>query len=68
MVHVSFIRHLCRSGVGYSFPSEMLSRNRLRTARIWLDEYYELASRVLGGDDLDIGPIDAVGIDNGVLY
>ncbi|CBZ56323.1 putative UDP-N-acetyl-D-galactosamine:polypeptide N-acetylgalactosaminyltransferase T5 [Neospora caninum Liverpool] len=39
------VYHLFREGgVGYETPPEALWRNRMRTARLWMDDYYELAA------------------------
>ncbi|KFH09283.1 N-acetylgalactosaminyl transferase [Toxoplasma gondii VAND] len=39
------VYHLFREGgVGYATPPEALWKNRMRTASIWMDDYYELAA------------------------
>lgn len=48
-------------GVGYSSPSEALIKNRLRTARLWTDEFYQLAKYFISEDPIDdIGDFDHV--------
>lgn len=51
-----------KGGVGYSSPPDAVWRNRMRTAKLWMDDYYELALAHnpyhLDHMDADIGPVD----------
>lgn len=50
-------------GSGYSSPATALWKNRLRTARIWTGEYYQLVSTLVSHPNFDIGPLDKVSDD-----
>lgn len=54
--------HIYRQkGMGYSSPKLSLSVNRLRTAKVWTDEYFALARLFLEStktSDLDVGNLD----------
>eukprot|EP00050_Salpingoeca_kvevrii_P002763 m.201611 g.201611 ORF g.201611 m.201611 type:complete len:572 (-) comp10682_c0_seq1:1324-3039(-) len=55
----SRVGHVFRSGgSGYSLPPGTLTKNKLRTAEIWMDEFAFLAKDALGNPSLDIGPLD----------
>jgi len=58
----SRVYHIYRSGgVGYKTPGSSITINRLRTAYLWLDEFYPLAHKVINnGKEIDIGEIDTV--------
>lgn len=53
--------HIYRmKGSGYSSPSDAVIKNRLRTARLWMDEYYQMAKAFIANDadTRDIGSFD----------
>lgn len=51
----SRVYHIFRKGgAGYSFPSKALVSNKMRTL-LWMDEYADLAWRVLGRPQVDFG-------------
>ncbi|CDI85159.1 UDP-N-acetyl-D-galactosamine:polypeptide N-acetylgalactosaminyltransferase T3, putative [Eimeria praecox] len=51
----SRVYHIFRKGgAGYSFPSRALTVNKMRTL-LWMDEYADLAWRVLGRPNVDYG-------------
>mmetsp|Transcript_1426 Transcript_1426/g.1639 ORF Transcript_1426/g.1639 Transcript_1426/m.1639 type:complete len:349 (-) Transcript_1426:125-1171(-) len=53
------VYHIYRKdGHAYKSPSECLWKNRLRTARIWTDEFYQLAEKFTNHPGFDIGPLD----------
>lgn len=55
----AYVYHIYRSGgAGYKSPPQSIWKNRLRTARIWADEFYELTSTFIGHPNLDLGPLD----------
>jgi len=58
----SRVYHIYRNGgSGYKSPTSAASINRLRTAYLWLDDFYPLAHRCINdGNNLDIGEIDTV--------
>ncbi|KAH8742145.1 UDP-N-acetyl-D-galactosamine [Cryptosporidium ryanae] len=58
-VPCSRVFHIFRKkGVGYTSPPNSLWRNRLRTARVWLDEFYEITELFAPNPDMDLGPFD----------
>lgn len=58
----SKVYHIYRTkGTGYTSPPRSLTINRLRTARIWTDEFYPLAKNFIRGGnftDADLGSFD----------
>jgi len=61
-VPCSRVYHIYRNGgVGYKSPGNAVVINRLRTAYLWLDEYYPLAHKVINdGKEIDIGEVDTI--------
>lgn len=56
-----YVYHIYRkSGKGYSSPPAALSKNRLRTARLWTDHFYQLAKLFIHPLDADIGSLDTM--------
>eukprot|EP01056_Protomagalhaensia_sp_Gyna25_P006131 Protomagalhaensia_sp_Gyna_25__6130@NODE_99_length_5285_cov_19_953298_g76_i0_p1_GENE_NODE_99_length_5285_cov_19_953298_g76_i0NODE_99_length_5285_cov_19_953298_g76_i0_p1_ORF_typecomplete_len696_score76_92Glycos_transf_2/PF00535_26/3_9e21Glyco_tranf_2_3/PF13641_6/3_4e20Glyco_transf_7C/PF02709_14/2_2e15Glyco_tranf_2_2/PF10111_9/1_4e14Ricin_B_lectin/PF00652_22/2e12CDtoxinA/PF03498_14/6_1e05DUF3683/PF12447_8/0_29Glyco_trans_2_3/PF13632_6/3_7e03Glyco_trans_2_3/PF13632_6/0_054_NODE_99_length_5285_cov_19 len=53
-----------KGGSGYSNPPGALWRNRKRTARVWMDEHYQLASPMIdlsaGHGSFEMGSIDTM--------
>ncbi|EAK90398.1 extracellular protein with a signal peptide followed by family 2 glycosyltransferase and ricin domains [Cryptosporidium parvum Iowa II] len=47
-----------KGGVGYSSPSHAVLKNKLRTLYLWMDEFGDLAWRVMGRPRVDTGPLD----------
>ncbi|KAF7455909.1 glycosyl transferase [Cryptosporidium felis] len=47
-----------KGGVGYSSPSHAVLKNKLRTLYLWMDEFGDLAWRVMGKPRVDIGSLD----------
>eukprot|EP01053_Blabericola_migrator_P010750 Blabericola_migrator_1__10749@NODE_615_length_7273_cov_113_689564_g448_i0_p2_GENE_NODE_615_length_7273_cov_113_689564_g448_i0NODE_615_length_7273_cov_113_689564_g448_i0_p2_ORF_typecomplete_len784_score134_58Glycos_transf_2/PF00535_26/9_8e24Glyco_tranf_2_3/PF13641_6/2_4e21Glyco_transf_7C/PF02709_14/2_8e13Glyco_tranf_2_2/PF10111_9/1_2e09Ricin_B_lectin/PF00652_22/5_1e06Glyco_transf_21/PF13506_6/0_007ODVE18/PF10717_9/0_3TPR_21/PF09976_9/0_46_NODE_615_length_7273_cov_113_689564_g448_i039986349 len=48
--------HIYRhGGSGYKSPGEFIKKNRIRTARLWLDEYYQIARYFNDDTDVDQG-------------
>ncbi|KAK6589594.1 hypothetical protein RS030_203107 [Cryptosporidium xiaoi] len=55
----SRVFHIFRKGgVGYSSPSHAVLKNKLRTLYLWMDEFGDLAWRVMGRPRVDIGPLE----------
>lgn len=53
----------CIRGTGYSSPTEALLKNRLRTARLWTDDFYQLAKRFISENPFDdLGNFDKVNL------
>eukprot|EP00914_Ancora_sagittata_P027237 GHVO01053325.1.p1 GENE.GHVO01053325.1~~GHVO01053325.1.p1 ORF type:complete len:405 (+),score=72.85 GHVO01053325.1:575-1789(+) len=53
------VYHIYRKGGhAYKSPPESLWKNRLRTARIWTDEFYQIARVFTHHPGFDIGPLD----------
>lgn len=51
--------HIFRKGGGaYSLPAGSVTKNKLRTAAIWMDEFKFIVEDALGNPKMDIGPID----------
>lgn len=53
-----------KGGVGYSSPSKFIKRNRGRTARLWLGEYWDFARHFVGfgdGDGNDRSTLESLG-------
>eukprot|EP01057_Protomagalhaensia_wolfi_P002711 Protomagalhaensia_wolfi_Nauph_80__2710@NODE_2842_length_971_cov_7_341202_g2229_i0_p1_GENE_NODE_2842_length_971_cov_7_341202_g2229_i0NODE_2842_length_971_cov_7_341202_g2229_i0_p1_ORF_typecomplete_len276_score42_62Ricin_B_lectin/PF00652_22/3_2e06Ricin_B_lectin/PF00652_22/5_7Glyco_transf_7C/PF02709_14/7_8e05_NODE_2842_length_971_cov_7_341202_g2229_i03830 len=51
--------HIYRhGGSGYRSPGELSKKNRVRTARLWLDEYYQVARYFNNDTDVDQGSYD----------
>ncbi|KAH0483064.1 MAG: uncharacterized protein KVP18_003343 [Porospora cf. gigantea A] len=53
--------HIYRhKGSGYKSPGGHVMKNRLRTAALWLDEFYQLSAKLLNprDDPVDLGPFD----------
>lgn len=49
------------SGNGYQVPQESITKNKLRTAKIWMDDYFNLSeSFIHPGKDIKAGNIDKV--------
>eukprot|EP01053_Blabericola_migrator_P004468 Blabericola_migrator_1__4467@NODE_238_length_10988_cov_97_569087_g202_i0_p1_GENE_NODE_238_length_10988_cov_97_569087_g202_i0NODE_238_length_10988_cov_97_569087_g202_i0_p1_ORF_typecomplete_len777_score153_22Glycos_transf_2/PF00535_26/1_9e23Glyco_tranf_2_3/PF13641_6/7_7e22Ricin_B_lectin/PF00652_22/2_9e16Glyco_transf_7C/PF02709_14/1_4e14Glyco_tranf_2_2/PF10111_9/8_7e11Glyco_transf_21/PF13506_6/3_3e05GlcNAc/PF11397_8/0_03CDtoxinA/PF03498_14/1_7e02CDtoxinA/PF03498_14/0_04_NODE_238_length_10988_cov_97 len=49
-----------KDGVGYSSPGDAVQRNKLRTARLWMDEWYQIAIKFIGRVNVDMGNLDNV--------
>eukprot|EP01054_Gregarina_sp_Poly1_P003206 Gregarina_sp_Poly_1__3205@NODE_1911_length_3099_cov_246_252639_g943_i1_p1_GENE_NODE_1911_length_3099_cov_246_252639_g943_i1NODE_1911_length_3099_cov_246_252639_g943_i1_p1_ORF_typecomplete_len714_score90_05Glycos_transf_2/PF00535_26/4_5e21Glyco_tranf_2_3/PF13641_6/5_3e21Glyco_transf_7C/PF02709_14/5_8e12Ricin_B_lectin/PF00652_22/1_3e07Glyco_tranf_2_2/PF10111_9/1_3e04Glyco_tranf_2_2/PF10111_9/0_00011Glyco_transf_21/PF13506_6/0_004Glyco_transf_21/PF13506_6/66RicinB_lectin_2/PF14200_6/0_00047_NODE_19 len=55
----SRVFHIFRKGgVGYSSPIWATTKNKLRTMAVWMDNYADLAWRVIGKPDIDFGTYD----------
>lgn len=55
----SRVNHIFRKGgSGYSSPAYATQKNKLRTLAVWMDEYADLAWRVIGKPTLDFGPYE----------
>eukprot|EP00052_Salpingoeca_macrocollata_P020730 m.174822 g.174822 ORF g.174822 m.174822 type:complete len:592 (+) comp21341_c1_seq1:116-1891(+) len=54
----SRVYHVFRAGgTPYKSPSGHLSKNKLRTAAVWMDDYGFLVEKALQDEDSDIGPL-----------
>lgn len=61
MINKCFMEsRLSFSGSGYPLPPLSLAKNRLRTARVWMDEYSKLAEMFIHAPKADMGNIDRV--------
>eukprot|EP01054_Gregarina_sp_Poly1_P009715 Gregarina_sp_Poly_1__9714@NODE_617_length_7122_cov_220_571368_g473_i0_p1_GENE_NODE_617_length_7122_cov_220_571368_g473_i0NODE_617_length_7122_cov_220_571368_g473_i0_p1_ORF_typecomplete_len773_score111_90Glycos_transf_2/PF00535_26/2_1e23Glyco_tranf_2_3/PF13641_6/2_5e22Glyco_transf_7C/PF02709_14/6_8e15Glyco_tranf_2_2/PF10111_9/1e11Ricin_B_lectin/PF00652_22/1_1e11Glyco_transf_21/PF13506_6/2_5e05CDtoxinA/PF03498_14/63CDtoxinA/PF03498_14/1_8_NODE_617_length_7122_cov_220_571368_g473_i044046722 len=49
-----------KDGIGYSSPGESVQRNKLRTARVWMDEWYQITMKFLGNLKADMGNLDNI--------
>ncbi|EEA06753.1 glycosyl transferase [Cryptosporidium muris RN66] len=47
-----------KGGVGYSSPSYAVLKNKLRTLYLWMDEFGDLAWRVMGKPRINLGPLE----------
>eukprot|EP00053_Salpingoeca_punica_P018114 m.176320 g.176320 ORF g.176320 m.176320 type:complete len:591 (-) comp17363_c1_seq3:1576-3348(-) len=57
----SRVYHIFRKGGhAYSLPAGHVQKNRLRTARIWMDEYAFIAEAAMGNPTMDIGPLEGM--------
>eukprot|EP01056_Protomagalhaensia_sp_Gyna25_P006100 Protomagalhaensia_sp_Gyna_25__6099@NODE_983_length_2332_cov_37_641954_g782_i0_p1_GENE_NODE_983_length_2332_cov_37_641954_g782_i0NODE_983_length_2332_cov_37_641954_g782_i0_p1_ORF_typecomplete_len673_score123_11Glyco_tranf_2_3/PF13641_6/9_1e23Glycos_transf_2/PF00535_26/7_5e22Glyco_transf_7C/PF02709_14/5_9e12Ricin_B_lectin/PF00652_22/4_3e11CDtoxinA/PF03498_14/7_5CDtoxinA/PF03498_14/0_0034Glyco_transf_21/PF13506_6/0_001Glyco_tranf_2_2/PF10111_9/0_0011RicinB_lectin_2/PF14200_6/0_99RicinB_lectin_2/PF1 len=57
----SRVYHIFRKGgVGYSSPVWATTKNKLRTMAVWMDQYADLAWRVIGKPDIDFGTYDDI--------
>ncbi|KAL3127970.1 ricin domain-containing protein [Cryptosporidium hominis] len=55
----SRVFHIFRKkGVGYSSPPESLWHNRLRTARVWMDEFYQITEMLAPNPNIKLGSFD----------
>lgn len=55
----SRVYHIFRKGgVGYSSPVYATTKNKLRTMAVWMDNYADLAWRVIGKPDIEFGTYD----------
>ncbi|KAH0476997.1 MAG: hypothetical protein KVP17_002808 [Porospora cf. gigantea B] len=60
-VPCSRVYHIFRKGgVGYTSPIHSVTRNKLRTLSIWMDEYADLAWRVIGRPKIPFGEIETM--------
>eukprot|EP01069_Polyplicarium_translucidae_P006775 Polyplicarium_translucidae@DN3017_c0_g2_i1.p1 len=52
----SRVYHIFRQGgVGYSSPTDAVSKNKMRTLTIWMDEFADLAWQTIGKPRVDFG-------------
>eukprot|EP00923_Selenidium_pygospionis_P041358 GHVN01071670.1.p1 GENE.GHVN01071670.1~~GHVN01071670.1.p1 ORF type:complete len:602 (+),score=76.04 GHVN01071670.1:530-2335(+) len=55
----SRVYHIFRKGgIGYSSPGNSVTKNKMRTLAVWMDEYADLAWRVLRRPKIDIGSLE----------
>eukprot|EP00040_Diaphanoeca_grandis_P030364 m.179399 g.179399 ORF g.179399 m.179399 type:complete len:638 (+) comp31973_c0_seq1:195-2108(+) len=54
----SRVYHIFRGHHPYSLPPNSITKNKLRTAAIWMDEYAIIAQNAIGNPGIDIGPLD----------
>eukprot|EP00730_Choanoeca_flexa_P005019 TRINITY_DN11865_c1_g3_i4.p1 TRINITY_DN11865_c1_g3~~TRINITY_DN11865_c1_g3_i4.p1 ORF type:complete len:308 (+),score=77.59 TRINITY_DN11865_c1_g3_i4:78-1001(+) len=55
----SRVYHIFRKGGGaYSMPGNHVTKNKLRTLTLWMDEFGWLAQEHLGNPKIDMGPLD----------
>lgn len=54
----SRVFHIFRGHHPYSLPPNSITRNKLRTAAIWMDEYGGIVRKAVGSPAMDIGPLD----------
>eukprot|EP00041_Stephanoeca_diplocostata_P014834 m.280150 g.280150 ORF g.280150 m.280150 type:complete len:652 (+) comp19820_c0_seq9:134-2089(+) len=54
----SRVYHIFRNHHPYTLPPNSITRNKLRTAAIWMDEYAPIVQTALGNPEMDIGPLD----------
>lgn len=55
----SRVFHIFRKkGVGYTSPQSSLWVNRLRTARVWMDEFYQITKLLAPDPDIELGSFD----------
>lgn len=55
----SRVYHIFRKGGhAYSLPPNHVGKNKLRTARIWMDEYAFIVEAAIGNPDIEIGSLD----------
>ncbi|KAH7649131.1 UDP-N-acetyl-D-galactosamine [Cryptosporidium bovis] len=58
-VPCSRVFHIFRKkGVGYTSPPDSLWRNRLRTAKVWLDEFYEITELFAPNPQIELGSFE----------
>ncbi|KAH8584064.1 extracellular with a ricin domain and a family 2 glycosyltransferase domain [Cryptosporidium sp. chipmunk genotype I] len=49
-----------KKGVGYVSPPGSLWFNRLRTARVWMDEFYQITEMIAPNPNIDLGSFDDI--------
>jgi len=54
----SRVYHAFRGHHPYTLPANSITKNKLRTAAIWMDEYAFITQNALGNQKIDIGPLD----------
>ncbi|KAJ1604794.1 ricin domain-containing protein [Cryptosporidium canis] len=55
----SRVFHIFRKkGVGYTSPPDSLWINRLRTARVWMDDFYQITELLAPNPNIDLGSFD----------
>jgi polypeptide N-acetylgalactosaminyltransferase len=55
----SRVYHIFRKGGhAYSMPGDHVTKNKLRTSMIWMDEYGDIVRKALGEPDIDYGSLD----------
>lgn len=59
--HCSIVYHIFRKGgVGYESPVDAVTKNKMRLITGWMDQYGDLAWRVIGQPMVDFGSVDEI--------